>query len=351
MLDITDLVCPVLRTPFFESLMTILGYYGHSAMGIVIGTALVGHGHVYQNDRTKSAGFALLIVLILAIGLTEALKHGVQQQLDTRSHLTPSGRTSAAFGLSSVLSVTFPTLSPLFFGLAIVTAISRLYWHTQYTWNVLGSALVGLAIGWPVAKKLLPRGHVAALSLVGLVGWMSALTLGLGAIAFFYYTESKIAGHLVTANAISTQGSVITNFDFGTPQARPSLRHGWSGDELWNEGKRSVVWATGLASELVMNLPTQQDYRFRFAVFPYSAKGPACQGIEIRLNGLVVTKVSLEPGWHWYEFDVPKSAINNNSNYVQFFYDYAEMPKSRSNSSDDRLLSVAFDSLHALSKR
>jgi len=235
--------------------------------------------------------------------------------------------------------------------LAILAAISRLYWHAQYIWNVLGGALVGLAVGWPVAKKLLPRGNSVASSLVGLVGWMSAVTLGLGALAFFYYAESNIAAHLVTANNISVQDSTITNFDFGTSQARTSLRYGWSGDESWNGGKRSVVWATGLASELVMKLPTQQDYRFRLNALPNSPKGPACQGIEVRMNGLVVAKVFLEPGWHWYEFDVPKTAIDNNSNYVQFFYDYAETPKSRGKSSDDRLLSVAFDSLQALPKR
>jgi membrane-associated phospholipid phosphatase len=350
MLDITDLVCPALRTPFFESFMTAVGYYGHSATGFVIGAALLGHGHVYQNDRTKSAGTTLLIVVILAIGLAEALKHGLQQ-LDTRSHFTPSGRTGTAFGLASVLSVSFPALSPFVFGLAILAAISRLYWHAQYIWNVLGGALVGLAVGWPVAKKLLPRGNSVASSLVGLVGWMSAVTLGLGALAFFYYAESNIAAHLVTANNISVQDSTITNFDFGTSQARTSLRYGWSGDESWNGGKRSVVWATGLASELVMKLPTQQDYRFRLNALPNSPKGPACQGIEVRMNGLVVAKVFLEPGWHWYEFDVPKTAIDNNSNYVQFFYDYAETPKSRGKSSDDRLLSVAFDSLQALPKR
>ena len=351
MLDITDLVCPVLRTPFFESFMTVVGYYGHSALGIVIGAALLAHGHVYRNDRTKSAGITLLIVLVLAIGLTQALKHGLLQQPDMRSHLMPSSRTGTAFGIASVLSASVPALSPFFFGLAILTAISRLYWRTQSTWNVLGGVFVGLAIGWPVAKKLIPRGNSIAPSFVGLVGWLSALTLGLSAWAFFYYAESKVAQHLVTANNIAVQDPKIADFDFGTPQARTSLRYGWSGDESWSGGKRSVVWATGLASELVMNLPTQQDYRFRFNVFPYSPKGPACQAIEIRLNGSVLAKVSLAPGWHWYEFDVPKTVIGNNGNYVQFFYDYAEAPKSRAKSSDDRLLSVAFDSLQALPKR
>lgn len=351
MLDVTDLVCPVLRTPFFESLMTVFGYYGHGAAGFVIGVALLGHGYVYRNDRTKTTGITVLIVLVLTSVLAEALKYTLQPQPDIPPNLTPSGRTSVAFGLASVLSVSFPALSPVFFGMAILTAISRLYWRAQYTWNVVGGAVLGLAAGLPIARKLIPRGNAIRPSGLGLVGWMSALTLGLAALAFFYNTESKIAAHRVTANDISSHDPMITNFDFGTPQARPSLRYGWSGDESWNGGKRSVVWATGLASEFVLDLPTEQDYRFRFNVFPYSPKGPACQRVEIRLNGLVVAKVFLARGWHWYRFDVPKSAVHAGRNYVQFFYDYAETPKSRGQSSDDRPLSVAFDSLQALPKR
>jgi hypothetical protein len=113
---------------------------------------------------------------------------------------------------------------------------------------------------------------------------------------------------MVAANNIAPQDPLIINFDFGTPQARPSLGYGWSGDESWNGSKRSMVWATGLASELVITLPTERDCHFRFNVFPNSPKGPACQRVEIRLNGLVVTKVFLARGWHWYQFDVLKTA-------------------------------------------
>lgn len=156
---------------------------------------------------------------------------------------------------------------------------------------------------------------------------------------------------MVAANNIAPQDPLIINFDFGTPQARPSLGYGWSGDESWNGSKRPMVWATGLASELVINLPTERDYRFRFNVFPNSPKGPVCQRVEVRLNGLFVSKVLLARGWHWYEFDVPKTAIHAGRNDVQFFYDYAETPKSRGKGSDERLLSVAFDSLQALPQR
>lgn len=114
MVDLTDLVCPVRCAPFFESLMTVFGYYGHSAVGAVIGATLLGHGYFYQSDRTKTAGLALLIVIVLASTIAKGLKFTQQPPTDMRPYLAPSGHMSAAFGLATVLSVGFPALSPVF---------------------------------------------------------------------------------------------------------------------------------------------------------------------------------------------------------------------------------------------
>ena len=100
-----------------------------------------------------------------------------------------------------------------------------------------------------------------------------------------------------------------------------------------------------------MELPAVQDYRFRLHVFPYPPTGTACQRIEAKLNSTVVVKIFLERGWHSYEFNVPKTAIKAGKNDVQFFYDYAESPKSRERSSDERALSVAFDKLEVFPVR
>ena len=43
--DVTHLVCPVLRAPFFEPLMGIFGYYDHGAVEIVIDATLPEHGY------------------------------------------------------------------------------------------------------------------------------------------------------------------------------------------------------------------------------------------------------------------------------------------------------------------
>jgi membrane-associated phospholipid phosphatase len=345
MLDAMDLLCPVLRTHFFGRLMTVFGYYGQSVFGIAIGLALTAHGYVYNNERSKRAGIATLIVLALAGTIAEALKHTLPPP-----YVRPSGRTAAAFALASVLSFAFPATSPVFFGLAILTAISRLYWRAPSTWNVISGAVIGFLAGVPVAKQLIPRADAIRPSWLWLGGWIGALLTGVSSLAFFYHAESQIAAHRVAINGIAQHDPMIANLDLGTAQARPSLRYGWSGDESWNEGQRSVIWATGLGSELIMSLPAAENYRFRFDSFPYSPEGAACQRIEVRVNGQFVASVWLEKGWHWYQIDVPQKAVHAGRNFIQFFYDYAESPKSRGTGSDERALSVAFDTLQVLAK-
>ena len=350
MLDVMDLVCPALRNPLVATMMSPLEYVGHGAVGGMIGLALLGYGYFYKNHRIRQAGIAVFVTLAVAAGVAAALKYTVQlphPQLPSEYGL-PSGRTSAAFALASALSVTFPGLSPVFFGLALLAGIARLYSRAHYTWSIIGGALIGVATGFAIALKLIPRGNAFRQSPLGWICWAGVAALGLAALAFFYSAESNIAAHLLSANDASSGRSAAANFDFGAAETRSSLRYGWSGDEAWDGGKRSVVWANGLASELAINLPAAQDYDFRFNAFPYFTKGPACQRVEVRLNGLVVAKISLEPGWHWYQFAVAKTAVRAGNNSVQFFYDYAETPKSRGRSPDARPLSVAFDMLQAL---
>ena len=348
MLDAMDLLCPVLRTPFLERLMTVFGYYGQGVFGIAIGLALTAHGYIYANERSKRVGIAVLVVLAVTGAIAEALKHTLQMLEGIQPYASPSGRTAAAFGLASALSSAFPLTSPIFFGLAILTAISRLYWRAPSTWNVISGAVIGLLAGVPVAKQLIPRANAIRPSWLWLCGWIGALLVGVSALAFSYHAESQIAAHRIAADNISQHDPMIATLDFGTAQARPSLHYGYSGDESWSEGKRSVVWATGLGSEVVMNLPAKENYRFRFNSFPYSPKGPACQRVEVRVNGQFAAKVWLEKGWHWYQIDVPQKAVHAGRNFIQFFYDYAESPKSRGKGSDERRLSAAFDSLQVL---
>lgn len=351
-MDFMDLGCPVLRAQYFELFMAAVGYFGHRALGSVVGLLLLAHGYAYGNQRTKRAGFAVLAALIIAGVAAELLKHAIRLQIPRlrTSGGFPSGHASAGFALGSVLAAAFPALGPVFYMLAVLTAVSRLYFRVHFTWDVVGSAAIGLLTGVLVARKLIARSSSVGCGPVRFAGWLGAAAFGIAGGIFFYSFETNIRIHMVVPAA--GQGIPATStFDFGTAQARNFLQYGWSGDEQWLDPKQSVVWASGLASALTMELPAVQDYRFRLHVFPYSHNRTACQRIEVRLNNVLVSKISLERGWHSYDLNVPKTAIMAGKNDVQFFYDYAESPKSRELSSDERALSVAFDTLEVFPAR
>jgi len=347
MLDRIDLVCSALRNPLIATIMTPMEYLGHGAVGSVIGLGLLAYSYFYKDARIRKAGTAVFAALIIAAGIAATLRHGVQlphPRLPSAYEL-PSGRTSAVFALASALSVAFPGLSPAFYGLALIAGIARLYAREHYIWSVIGGAVIGVATGLPIALKLIPPGNTVRRSSMAFLSWAGTSALGLAALAFFYTTENKIAAHLVPDNEIRNY-SAVANLDFGTVATRPSLLYGWSNDESWEHGTRSVVWADASASELVLNLPNAQDYRFRFSVLPYFPNGPACQRIEVRVNKMIVANVWLEQGWHWYEFEMPKAAVRTGSNFIKFNYGYTDpAPKP-----DERRLSVAFDMLELLPK-
>ena len=352
MLDPMDFICPVLRSTLAETIFTFFGYFGRGALGAILGLALLGHGYFYKNQRSLRAGITVVAVVIVTAGAAELLKHllPLPRIVSQTGYGILSGRTAMAFGLASALGLAIPGLSPLFFALATLAGISRLYLAAQSIWNVAGGATIGLACGLTLAKTLMPRKKPVSATPLRLAAWIAIYTLGFGSLIFFYTVEKNIAAHLVTERDAPAATTAQITFDFGTPEVRPFLRYGWSHDERWDGGKRSVVWANGLASEIVMNLTFEKDYQFRFQVFPLTRKGPACQRVEVRVNGLVVANILLERGWHWYRFDVPKTTVHTGRNFVQFFYDYAETPKTRPGTSDERTLSVAFDILQALPK-
>ena len=179
MFDTVELVCPVLRNPFLATMMSVFGYFGRPAIGAVIGLGLLGLGYFYKDNRSRLAGIAILVAVFVAFGLAEALKRTVpisQPQLPSAYGL-PSSQTSAAFALTSALSVTFPGLGPIFFGLAILTGAARLYTRAQFIWNVIGGAILGLATGLPIARKLIPHAKALSRYSVRLIGWYQSTPL------------------------------------------------------------------------------------------------------------------------------------------------------------------------------
>lgn len=349
-MDAMELGCLLLRSRIFDAAMGPLGYFGHGVVGVVIASALWVYGSIYNDRKAKQAGVAVLLSIAAAGLLAELLKLGLQmpRPKPRASYGFPSGHASTAFALTGSLGVAFPQWSPFLYLLAILTGISRLYFRAHSVSDVVGGAVVGTLIGIFMTRRFIGPLPSRPNSWSTYLGWSVTAMAGVTAMLFFLAFEKSIQTHRISPPDASQNLPGTVAVDFGTVEARSLLRYGWSEDERWTDGQQSVVWGEGPASELKVPFPSSRDYRMRLHLFPFAPRGPSCQRVEIRINGAFIARLHLEQGWHWYEFRALKTAVKAGNNDIQFYFDYAESPKSRGTSADARRLSVAFDTLKAV---
>lgn len=64
----------------------------------------------------------------------------------------PSGHSVTAFALAFVLARTYPRYVVLFYGLAVLVALSRVYLAKHFPSDVVAGAVVGILAGWVVCR-------------------------------------------------------------------------------------------------------------------------------------------------------------------------------------------------------
>jgi hypothetical protein len=343
-MDIVELGCALLRERWIEWLMKSSGYLGHAVPAGIIGALLWSYGHKQADLNYKQIGTALLVGLAVVTGLVEGIN-----RLFLLLGLQPFGvaanvsiQAACAFVLAAVLATGFPIIRSVVFLFAMLAALSRLYTHGSPVAGIIAGSILGVAVGVISARYFVTERKSRLPGVTDLAFGLTTAAVA-SSLFFFYALEREVRSSMVDEKLLVA--APLLTLDFGTAQARPLLRHGWSGDEVWSQGKRSVIWATGLGSEMILNLPAVQNVNFRLHLLPYGGKGPSCQQVQIQVNDTRVSQIRLKHGWHSYQVAVPRSALKLSNNSVQFFFDYAESPKARTGAADDRFLSVAFDRL------
>jgi undecaprenyl-diphosphatase len=142
-----------LRCQFLSLLMKCLTELGSTAFSVILPAAFL----IFGKKSVGNTGIRLSVVLILSQILVQSIKRIVDRPRPYKTlqqviaikppscvYSFPSGHTCAAFSMGFVLSFSFPALSLLFLGTALLVGISRMYLGFHYPTDVT----VGIVIAY-----------------------------------------------------------------------------------------------------------------------------------------------------------------------------------------------------------
>lgn len=132
------------------------------------------------------------------------------------------------------------------------------------------------------------------------------------------------------------------NIDLGTPQARPFLLQGWSGDE--RDGERTVVWSDGPSASAVLSFEGIRQPILRLSAHGYGQGLPINVGVTI--NGATITSFAAPDGWQ--ELAIPLRGTDPlaTGEIVTFHFDHTAKPSDTNpKSPDQRDLALRVDRL------
>ncbi len=109
-MDLMDLGCSLLQSPFLADTIRVLGHFGPGVTGAFLSLTLLAYGFLCDNRKMKQAGLAVLLSITVAGILANLLKLGLQmpRPTGTNSYGFASGHTSTAFGPATAIGITFP---------------------------------------------------------------------------------------------------------------------------------------------------------------------------------------------------------------------------------------------------
>lgn len=140
------------RCAFSDWVMPIVTHLGGAVWCVIFSLALL----LTHNAFWHQVGIHLAISLLISHALVaickkimprqrpyQALENVATGRVLMKDASFPSGHSTAAFCKATLLSVALPDLFPLFYGLAAVVALSRVYLGQHYPSDIVIGACVG----------------------------------------------------------------------------------------------------------------------------------------------------------------------------------------------------------------
>jgi hypothetical protein len=120
------------------------------------------------------------------------------------------------------------------------------------------------------------------------------------------------------------------------------LEDGWHQPE--REGATSFRWTTATAVTL-LPLDRAEPLRVQVRLHAFGFPGAAPQSLTLDVNGRPRGTVTVEPGWHTVDIDVPKADWRAGVNRVALRFAWEQQPARVGLGGDERRLAAAVDSI------
>ncbi|AGB42265.1 membrane-associated phospholipid phosphatase [Halobacteroides halobius DSM 5150] len=134
-------------TGFVDSSMQAITYLGDGAVDTIIASALPDEEAKYDAYKSLLVGGLSVFTLKSIIGKKRPpgpIEYN-HFTLDSKYHAFPSGHTTTAFALATIIAEYYPDYKYLSYGLATLVGISRLYEDRHWFSDVVAGAGLGYA--------------------------------------------------------------------------------------------------------------------------------------------------------------------------------------------------------------
>ncbi|MFA6941120.1 MAG: phosphatase PAP2 family protein [Clostridiaceae bacterium] len=145
-----------IKSNILDKFVPAITNLGSAAFTLFFSLSLIFFGR----DRVKTAGIESLFALTTSSILVTYLKKKFTRprpywvikdvnsfNLNLKDYSFPSGHTTAAFSIASVLSINFPSLMMVFTSIALIVGLSRIYLAVHFPTDVLIGIIIGITFG------------------------------------------------------------------------------------------------------------------------------------------------------------------------------------------------------------
>lgn len=145
-----------IKSKILDRLIPVITNLGSTAFTVFLSLALI----LFGRDKVKTAGIEALFTLTTSSILVTYLKKKFTRprpywvikdvnsfNINLKDYSFPSGHTTAAFSLATILSLNFPSFLLAFIAIALIVGLSRIYLAVHFPTDVFIGIIIGISFG------------------------------------------------------------------------------------------------------------------------------------------------------------------------------------------------------------